>query len=171
MHDEKHYGRPGNRLSEQTKAEVVSLCRQGVTRNEIARRLKVSAASVSGIVKRERERTGNEALSFDRSKVASATEARKVDLAARRAELAAALLDDVTRLRGELFAQTVVFSFGGRDNTYAERTVDEPPHADKLKLMQAVGAAIDRHLKLDAHDSDEHGLAAVDTWLKGMLGD
>ena len=161
--DEGRKGRPGNALSDATKAEILRLCRAGVTRNDIARRVGCAAASVTGVVKRA-------GLSFDRSATEAATEARKVDLAARRAELAAGLLDDVQRLRGQLFAPTTMHAFGGKDNTHNSVDLPEPLHADKLKLVQAVGAAIDRHLKLDAHDTDEQGLTAVDAFLKGMLG-
>jgi transposase-like protein len=166
----QHHGKPGIRLSDETKAEILRLCRDGVSRNDIAKRVGCSAASVSGVVKRAREETGDAALTFDRSKVAAATEARKVDLAARRAALAQGLLDDVEKLRAELFAPTTIYSFGGKDNSYNERQVDKPPFADQLKIVQAAGAAIDRHLKLDAHDNDEQGLTAVDAFLKGMLG-
>jgi IS30 family transposase len=92
-------------------------------------------------------------LDWDRERVAAATQAKVRDARARRAELAVNLLDDVDRLRKQLFAPTVAFNFGGRDNTYNEVNLDEPTFTDKLKIMQAVGAGIDRHLKLVEHDS------------------
>jgi transposase-like protein len=161
----QHHGKPGNRIPDKVKAQIEAACREpGATRNGVARQFGVAAASVSGIAKRA-------GITFDRSRVKAATEARKVDLAARRSELAAGLLDDVAKLRGQLFAKTTLHAFGGKDNTHNSVDLDEPLYADKLKIVQAYGAAIDRHLKLDAHDSDEHGLAAVDAWLKGMIGD
>lgn len=93
-------------------------------------------------------------LSWDRSQVAAATQAKVLDAKARRAALEAGLLEDAARLREQLFAPTVVFNFGGKDNTYEQRHIDEPTFTDKLKIMQATGTAIDRALKLAQHDAD-----------------
>ena len=92
-------------------------------------------------------------LTWDRTKTQAATKAHQADAASRRAALQVGLLDDIEKLRGELFAPCTVHSFGGRDNTYAEHHVEQPPFADQLKIMQAVGAAIDRHVRLAEHDA------------------
>lgn len=92
---------------------------------------------------------------IDRSQTAAATVAASLDAKARRAALEVALLEDAERLRAQLFAPTVAFNFGGRDNTYAEHELPQPAHADQLKLMQAVGAAVDRSLKIAEHDGDQ----------------
>jgi hypothetical protein len=49
--------------------------------------------------------------------------------------------------------------------------VPEPPADAKKNLMAAAGMAIDRSLKLCPPESDAEGLAAVDQWLRGMMGD
>jgi len=92
-------------------------------------------------------------LGWDRTRTAVAAHARHVDAKARRAELQHALLDDAARLREQLFAPCLVHSFGGRDNTYAEHALERPPFADQLKIVQAVGTAIDKSLRLADHDS------------------
>ena len=92
-------------------------------------------------------------LDWDRTQTAKATEALVVDARGRRAKLQLALLEDAEKLRQQAWKPTVVFNFGGKDNTYEQRTIDEPTFADKLKIMQAVGIAVDRSLKLDLHDS------------------
>lgn len=89
----------------------------------------------------------------DRTQTAAATQANAIDARARRSSLQLALLDDAARLREQLWQKALVFNFGGRDNTYEERTLDKPTFGDQLKIMQAAGAAIDRALKLDLHDS------------------
>lgn len=48
----KNYGRPGHHVPDEIKAQILDLCRQGISRNEIHRRLGVGAASISGIVAR-----------------------------------------------------------------------------------------------------------------------
>lgn len=92
-------------------------------------------------------------LAWDRSRTVKATEAHVADARGRRALLQVRLLDDAEKLRDQLWKPTLAFNFGGKDNTYAEHQLDEPTFADKLKLMQAVGIAVDRSLKLDLHDS------------------
>jgi hypothetical protein len=154
-----NYGKPGNSLPDDVKAEVVRLARAGVARNAIATQLGIGRASVTGICQRA-------GVKFDRAATKLATEAHRVDMAARRAELAQGLLDDVAKLRSQLFTPAVVFNIGGKDNVYTEHEVPEPPAESKLKLMQAVGAAIDRHIRLDLHDSDR---SADDA--KSLLGE
>ncbi|MER7070957.1 hypothetical protein [Terrabacter sp. NPDC000476] len=90
---------------------------------------------------------------LDRSATEAATRANTTDAKSRRMRLHLALLDDAEKLRQQMWEPAVVFNFGGKDNTYEERTLDKPPFADQLKIMQATGIAIDRSLKLDLHDA------------------
>lgn len=92
-------------------------------------------------------------LAWDRTRTAVATEAKVVDAKSRRATLQLLLLEDAERLRKQMWEPSLAYNFGGKDNTYAEHQLDQPAFADKLKIMQAVGIAIDRSLKLDVHDS------------------
>lgn len=108
---------------------------------------------------------------FDRTKTKTATRAKTADNASRRAELAAAMLDDVDFLRAKFrqdWTKTVVVPGIG------ERTVeaDTAEVATGLqRLMTAIGIATDKHLVLEKHDAaDESGGAAVDTWLRNILG-
>lgn len=90
----------------------------------------------------------------DRTRTEAATHARVADAKARRAALEVALLEDAERLRRQMFAPTVAFNFGGKDNTYNEQPLDQPTFADQLKLQQAVGIAITHSLKIAEHDVD-----------------
>jgi hypothetical protein len=93
-------------------------------------------------------------LSFERGdQVKAATEARKVDAKARRAELALALLDDAARLRAQIWQPCTIHNFGGRDNTHNSHDIDEPLFADKLKLMQAATLAAGKAIDIDRYDS------------------
>ncbi len=100
-------------------------------------------------------------LTSTRTKTLAATQANIADAKARRATLQLELLDDAERLRAQLFAPTKVFNFGGKDNTYNEVTLDEPTFTDKLKVVQAVGIAIDKHVRLDEHDSGKANEEAI----------
>lgn len=104
-------------------------------------------------------------LDWSRPETAAAAEARRADGRRRRAALAEGLVDDMEKLRERIFAETLVYNFGGKDNTYSEATVPEPPHADKLKLIQAIGAAaatIERFHKLDADSGVPDAIGMLD---------
>lgn len=137
---------------------------EGKSRNEIAREMGRSGRTVSRIAERLH-------LSFERGEmVKEATEARKTDARAKRAALALRLLDDAERLRGQLFKPALVYNFGGRDNTYEERTLEQPTFSDQRNIMQAIGVALDRAVKLDAYDKAEGAGADIDVWLAAMAG-
>lgn len=151
-------------VTEETDREVRELHAEGHGRNEIARRLQRSGRTISIIA----DRLG---LSFDRTATEEATRARMADLAEKRALLAEALTDDALRLTEQLWQPSKVFNIGGKDNVYTEQDVPEPPADAKRALMTAAGQAIDRSLKLCPPETDAEGLAAVDAWLRGMIGD
>lgn len=136
---------------------LTSLHADGATLTAAARTMGRSKATVS----RHAARLG---LTWDRAATAAATEAKVLDAKARRAQLQLDLLGDAERLRSQLWQPTVVFNFGGKDNTYNETRLTEPTFADKLKIVQAAGIAVDRSLKLDLHDS-----AATATAVVGLL--
>jgi hypothetical protein len=126
----------------------------GVSQRAVGRELDRTPGSVAS-------RAHKLGIRSDRAQTYAATAAVVIDSKSRRAKLEHELLEDAERLRGQLWSPTVVFNFGGKDNTYEERTLDEPPHADKLKIMQAVGIAVDRSLKISAHDADTGVAEAV----------
>ena len=151
-------------ITARERKRIAELHADGATRNDIAKAVKRSPSTITKMCREL-------GLSFDRSKTKAATEAKVADAKARRAEIMHGLLDDVQRLRAQLFAPAIIFSFGGKENTYAERHVPEPPSRDKRDLMGSISLALNASLRLDDHDGDKEGLAAVDAWLKAMLGD
>ncbi|MFB7399774.1 helix-turn-helix domain-containing protein [Streptomyces rubiginosohelvolus] len=153
-----------NPVTDQERETVRQLHAEGLGRNAIAKQLKRSGRTISEIA-------GELGLSFARAaEVRAATEVRQADLAALRAQLALDLTQDAMKLRAQMWEQTTVYSFGGKENSYNDHTFDEAPAAEKRALMGTAGMAIDRSLKLSPPESDTEGLAAVDAWLKGMMG-
>ena len=124
---------------------------QGLSCQAIAREIGRSAGTVS-------RHCAAEGLSFDRSKVKSAVEARVVDISARRAAVSEEFIDltalMTARMRAELEdAGAEVKPWRLRDYAYA------------------VGALFDRHLsqaEFDKPTSDDG--SAVDRWLRAMTG-
>lgn len=153
-----------NPVTDQDRDAVRTLHAQGLGRNEIARRIGRGTRTVSVIA-------AELGLTFDRAAMTeTATNNRKAQLAARRMDLAEDLQTDAERLTEQMWQPSVVFNFGGKDNTFEKRPVDEPPADAKKALMSAAGIAIDRSLKLAPVEVDQQGLAAVDQWLRGMMG-
>jgi hypothetical protein len=134
------------RVDDEDRTQVARLHGLGLSRNEIARATGRSGRTVSRLAKEL-------GLTFERGEqVRAATQAKKVDAKAKRAQLALDLLDDAARLRRQLWEPAKVFNFGGRDNVYEERTLDKPPFADQLHIMRAVTTAAERSVKLDEYD-------------------
>jgi hypothetical protein len=134
-------------ITDEDRRRVKALHAAGRNRNQIAKEIGRSGSTVSKIA-------AELDLSFDREAAKAATEARVADAKARRVDLMHALLDDAERLRQQLFAPTRIHSFGGKDNTYASRDVDQPLFRDQRDIMQSVSTAITASLRIDDHDTD-----------------
>lgn len=85
----------GEPLTDAERAEIIELCRNGLGRNEIARRTGRAAGTVTAVV-------GSAGLGFTRSATAAAAEAHRVDCLRRRGVLVAGLLSDVDMARAWL---------------------------------------------------------------------
>ncbi|MFF8656814.1 helix-turn-helix domain-containing protein [Streptomyces huasconensis] len=131
----------GGLVEPEERAEIIRLHSEGRGRNEIARLTRRSQRTVSIIC-------AEEGLTFDVTMTEEATRHRVAQLADRRAMLAEALQDDAERLTEQMWQPAVVFNFGGKDNTYEKREVEEPPADAKKNLMASAGIAIEKSLKL-----------------------
>ncbi|MEU0783536.1 hypothetical protein ABZ341_18420 [Streptomyces sp. NPDC006173] len=145
-------------MAEDRFDEFRELHAQGLGRNAIAREMGISQVVVS-------RTAAHLDLAFDRSRIQAATAARLADLAERRSLLAEDLIGDAEKLRAQMWKPTLVFAFGGKDNTFESELLGEAPAADKRALMGTAGMAIDRSLKLAPPD----GSSGADE-AKSMLG-
>ncbi len=153
----------GGPITSEERTEIVRLHGEGKGRNEIARLTRRAQRTVSLIC-------AEEGLVFDATMSEDATRHRMAQLAALRAEAAMDLHLDGMRLTQRMWEPGKIYNFGGKDNTYAERDVDEPPAGDKRNLMAAAGTAFEKSMKLAPPErEDTEGLAAVDQWLRGMI--
>ncbi|UUN29438.1 helix-turn-helix domain-containing protein [Streptomyces sp. FIT100] len=129
-------------ITDADRDQVRRLHSEGKSRNEIARTIGRSGSTVSKIA-RELD------LSFERGpEVVAATEARRVDLAERRARFAESLHKSAERLHAQLFAPCTIGSFGGKDNVWSEQALDRPTFTDQRQILAAVSTAVDKSLKL-----------------------
>jgi hypothetical protein len=146
-------------VTDAERQRVAELHAQGKSRNAIATDLGRSGRTISKIA-------AELGLTFERTRTAAATAAKKADGAARRAQLQLDSLDAAGRLLGQMFAPTVVYNFGGKENDYNERSVDEPPFADKRNIATAIQALANTALRLAEYDK-----ATGNEDEKSMLGD
>ncbi|WSX29608.1 helix-turn-helix domain-containing protein [Streptomyces sp. NBC_00984] len=139
----------------------------GMTRNDIARKIKRSPSTVSKLA-------ADMGLTFDRAaEVATATAVRKADLDARRTELAATLHAVAEREIGRMTQPQLYFEWGGSMHSYAERMQPEPTPADRRTMMATAGAALDRSLKLVPPKTDpgEQGRSVIGDLMAGLARD
>jgi hypothetical protein len=145
------------------RAAVRRLHKQGKTRNDIARAIKRSPSTVTKIAKEL-------GLTFERgAEVVAATEARRIDLAARRVALAEQLHQDAEKLRTQLWEPCVHGAFGGKENVWSQVNLDRPLFADQRNILAATGTAIQQSLKLQPAEGRE-GTDEVRSML-GTLGE
>jgi hypothetical protein len=147
------------------RAAVRRLHKQGKSRNDIARAIKRSPSTVSKIAAQF-----TPPLTFERgAEVVAATEARRIDLAARRVALAEQLHQDAEKLRTQLWEPCVHGAFGGKENVWSQVDLDRPLFADQRNILAATGTAIQQSLKLQPAEGRE-GTDEVRSML-GTLGE
>ena len=152
-------------LSARKRNAVLTDIRAGVkSRNQIARDHGVSASTVTGLAKA----AGIDGA-FDRTKTKDATRAHEADGKALRAQLKVDLLHDAQKLRARIWGshQVVVATQQGAEIV----TLAENPLAEMRSGYTALGIVVDKSIRLEQHDAEGgDGLAAVDEWLRGMMG-
>lgn len=135
----------GPPVTQVERDRVADLHARGYGRNAIARELGRPGSVITKICQ-ELD------LTFDRSATRVAVQARQTEAAAVRSELQLQLLEDAQRLRAQIWSPHTYIDHGGKDFQRVEWEQDEPTPVDKLKLMQAAGAAIDRSIRLGEVD-------------------
>lgn len=150
-------------ISEDQKARVLSLHTQGLARNEIARRVGISAGSVTNICR-------DTGLTFDRSETKHATEARQVDLAAGRIRLAEKMLAASEAMLDDIDGEYLVYNFGGKDNDYNEHLLDAAPVEVKRNIITTAGITFDKLTRI-VEKSDtglDQAVGVLDTIAEGF---
>lgn len=136
-----------------------------LSRNAIARKHGRSVGTVTNIAN-----SSGLDEPFDRSQTEKGTQARQVDLAELRSLTSARFLQEANKMLDRLNEPCEVFAFGGAENRFNSEVLHRPPSAEARNFIVSAATALDKHLVLDRHDSDDKGGAAVDSWLRHMLG-
>jgi hypothetical protein len=155
--------RAPNPLTDDEKATIRRMHADGATRNDIARAL---APRSGNTITRWCARQ-DPPLTFDRTRIKAATEARLADLAERRGLLREKFLTRADELLDMFDKPVTVFNFGGRDNTYEERQLDRPTISDMRSLVQAAATASTQEIRIAQADAG-HGDDAAKSLLMGL---
>lgn len=155
------------RLTEDERQRIIELLHDGHSRAHIAR----ETGRGVGTVNRIAEAIGVRADQSVASRTRGAREARSAYSAERRATSAAKAQQRADELLDRMVGRYLVFNFGGRDNTYEEHELEQPP-VEALRAMAAAYRDLVRTvLDVDRHDNrQDEGLAAVDQWLRDIAG-
>lgn len=153
------------KITDEQRAAVLALHAEGLPRNEIARRTGVSAGSVTNICN-ENDRT------FDRSATKDASAARTVDLAAARINLAQRLNTAANDMLDMIDQPFTVFNFGGKDNTFAQATLDSAPVEARRTIITSAAIVFDKVSKVvdGAEDASEASARSMLAELGEHLG-
>ena len=140
--------------TDEESRRLADLHAQGKSLTFIAKDMGRSTETVS----RHSARLG---LSWDRSATAKAAEAVHVDNKARRVQLEERLLTEADKVLDQMWAPTLVFSFGGQFNEFASHELDKPPVGDQKAIMQTASTAITAANKLHELNAGHNAEAAV----------
>ncbi|MFD0210823.1 hypothetical protein ACFVH9_17220 [Streptomyces hirsutus] len=121
----------------------------GVSRNEIARRMEWSVGTITN----HAQRLG---LSFDREAVRAATDARQVDLKDQRQRAQQRLMDFFNRQLDRAESRYLVHGWSHTGESVAE-WLQQPPARETKDLTSAATQALDRALKLAQFDAGDTG--------------
>jgi len=152
-------GRP---VEPDVRARIIELAEAGMSRNAVAREVRVSPSTVSKVASE-----CEPPLVFDRSMSASAVAAHQADAKARRAAIQDLLISKAEDFIASLDDQFLVFNFGGKDNDYAEHMLNGPPTGDILNLMRSTSLALKEARDLRKDDDDE-GVAEAESLLMNL---
>jgi IS30 family transposase len=152
-------------VSEAERERIRQLHGEGASVNAIAKQLRRSTATIHTHAR-------SLGLSFDRSKVAAASAARRADAEVRRRELAENLLDDAQQFRQRIWGEFKQVQYVGKDGERVEDVLSEPPPKEQLDYARAMQIVLTQTLKLVEFDreKDASRLAMADQFLKAMMG-
>lgn len=108
---------------------------------------------------------------WQRAQTKRATQAREADMAEERSKLKARWMATANRLLDQLDQPYRAFSFGGKDNSYAEEWFDRPPPDALRALVTAAAIATDKHAvvhKLDTDQGAADGRSAIEQFMEAV---
>ena len=155
------------KISDESAERILLMARNGHGRNAIARAVGCSVGTVTNITRKH-------GVTFDASAVKAAAESRRAQCASIRAELELGLLEDARRLRAQVFSPYEYVELGTvktgdhQSQEWFTYEAEKPLPADQLKLVQAVGIAVDKSQRI-ADAASDAGVEHAKSMLAGLL--
>jgi len=137
------------------------LFNRGSGRNLIARELGVSKTSVTRWAEENN-------LKFDRSSTAAAVAAHAVDMAAERIRLVKGMIENADEALESVKGPVIVYSFGGKDNTYEEHELEEAPVSMRREAQTVAAIAVDKLTRIV--ETDQGAAHAASSVVDKLLG-
>lgn len=150
-------------MNPETQERAKALFDQGMSRNAIARELDLDPATITRWAKRA-------GVEFDRSETEAATKAHTIDLAAGRIRLAEKMLAASEDMLDRIDDEYVVYNFGGKDNTFEQRTLDSAPVEVRRNVITTAGITFDKLTRIvERSDTGlEQAVGVLDTLAEGF---
>lgn len=142
-------------VSPEERERIIAEFATGKSCREIADEFGRSADTISRIARS----VGHE---FGRTNLANARLANLAYGAERRANIRATTVESVERLLREMFAPTTIHNFGGKDNTYNSRDIDQPTFRDKQSIGQTIATLWRVVESIDKAEQGESDTSALD---------
>ena len=154
-------------ISDDERQQIIDALRAGASITSTAKNYQRSKSTIAKIAKQ----AGIDADEAARSRLARATAARRAYGLEARAERLAKMHAAMDRAIDRMGEPTVVFHFGGKDNTIAERYLDEPDSRTFNELSRAVAALSQAEATVLRHDErGDEVTSAFDEWLDLVSG-
>lgn len=151
------------RIPDAKRARIAGDIRAGqMSRNDIARKYRVAAATVGNIAAEE-----GIADAFDRTHTIKGARAKQADNKMRRAQLAMDLLEDAQRLRTRAWEpyQVVVGTPDGAEIVELKL----PPLPDARAAYTSIGICSDKSIAIEKHDTSDDGADHAQSMLGRLL--
>lgn len=130
------------RIPDEERERIIAALDTGKSANQIAKEFGRSNSTISRIARE----VGHV---FAQSNAVHAREIRAVYNSERRAGLIGKSIESAERIFGQMFAETLAYNFGGKDNTYEEHIIPEPDARAKRDLSAAISTLIKTAAELE----------------------
>jgi transposase-like protein len=150
-------------MNDETRSRARVLFDEGMSRNSIARELDLDPATVTRWAR-------SEGLEFDRAASAAASKARAVDLAAGRIRLAEKMLAAAEDMLDRIDDEYVVYNFGGKDNTFEQRTLESAPVEVRRNVITTAAITFDKLTRIVERENGglEQAVGVLDQIAEGF---
>jgi transposase-like protein len=130
------------RIPDDEREQIIAAFATGKSCNAIAKEFGRARGSISNIARE----VGHV---FGQSNADNARKVKAVYDSERRAQIIARELEAIDRYQESRFEEAYVYSFGGKDNTFAEATVPQPDFRSQRDITASISTAIKTVIELD----------------------